>query len=633
MGETTPMLEASADQYLRSYFNQAAEDDREKLQKRLKLILSGVARQLPTRMGVVKVDVFGSFKNGMTSGASDIDMVALTEREKDNLLKATDILQAFQNVMKDRNLIGESGIFANVTTIYQAQVPLLKFTDRESNCEVDFCVNNRLGVENSKLLLTYGRYDERVSKLGRLVKDWAKAQGLVGTADGHLNSYAYMLMTIFFLQQLEDPVVPNLQSREGRPDQQTSEDEWSLIDTKYGMPKKFDAYFCNDFSKLPEDQQASRNTMTLVELLRGFFRFYSDGDFLSTYAVSMRRGKAEPKSDFACWDRSSSWVIEDPFDDGHNLARGCTESGIKRILSQMKSALETLADDQAQFKDIFKPSIPEEFLLKCRRGVNMVSPDPFFDVFEDVQTVHFPREVAKEAQVFLQFNNATARRKAHAKNEKFIIPDVTPQLFVTSAHSRREARQMFDYQEYPRPQVTGALTQNAPWCDPMSFGPTGELHPPVHSEEARWPSLGPPPGLHPQSAKSSSKFGVGGKGHMDFVPKTEPFDVQGRGSNADASKLPQKKTGESTKTPVKSTAAKAKSGVLLFPGPVRTGVGIADRTPQTWQEICEDSIVACWGNDVNNSYHAKTRFEVVKPISQCSFSATTLDGFELLRKW
>mmetsp|Transcript_8985 Transcript_8985/g.13068 ORF Transcript_8985/g.13068 Transcript_8985/m.13068 type:complete len:135 (-) Transcript_8985:80-484(-) len=133
MGETTPMLEASADQYLRSYFNQAAEDDREKLQKRLKLILSGVARQLPTRMGVVKVDVFGSFKNGMTSGASDIDMVALTEREKDNLLKATDILQAFQNVMKDRNLIGESGIFANVTTIYQVCLPCVRPMSSDPN--------------------------------------------------------------------------------------------------------------------------------------------------------------------------------------------------------------------------------------------------------------------------------------------------------------------------------------------------------------------------------------------------------------------------------------------------------------------------------------------------------------------
>ena len=72
------------------------------------------------------------------------------------------------------------------------KVPILKFTDAESDVEVDFGINNRLGVRNSLLLQQYCAIDERVQDIGRLVKAWAKKKDLVGTADGFLNSYAYM---------------------------------------------------------------------------------------------------------------------------------------------------------------------------------------------------------------------------------------------------------------------------------------------------------------------------------------------------------------------------------------------------------------------------------------------------------
>ena len=46
---------------------------------------------------------------------------------------------------------GEIGV---VTVPREASVPLLKLTDRDSEMEVDFCVNNQLGVRNSLLLNT-----------------------------------------------------------------------------------------------------------------------------------------------------------------------------------------------------------------------------------------------------------------------------------------------------------------------------------------------------------------------------------------------------------------------------------------------------------------------------------------------
>lgn len=60
--------------------------------------------------------------------------------------------------------------FTNITRVFKATTPLLRFTDQESGLEVDFCVNNRLGVRNTKLLAAYCQLDERVRMLGVLVK-------------------------------------------------------------------------------------------------------------------------------------------------------------------------------------------------------------------------------------------------------------------------------------------------------------------------------------------------------------------------------------------------------------------------------------------------------------------------------
>merc|ERR1719284_442957 len=110
--------------------------------------------------------------------------------------------------------------------------------------EIDFCINNELGVRNSKLLYAYCCYDERVLKLGRLVKDWAKRHELVGTADGCLNSYAYMLLVIFFLQSLQPPVVPNLQGMEfeSKP----------VSDRKWGDTDVWETGFFENVSSLPK---------------------------------------------------------------------------------------------------------------------------------------------------------------------------------------------------------------------------------------------------------------------------------------------------------------------------------------------------------------------------------------------
>jgi len=130
---------------------------RERSATRIRLILNGLSRELSLKGDV---HMFGSFSNGFKTGTSDLDVVFIGNMESDS---AHSVLGQFGSRLADLG-------FENVTKIFQANVPLLKLSDRKSDMEVDFCINNELGVRNSMLLKTYCQCDDRVLQLGRLVK-------------------------------------------------------------------------------------------------------------------------------------------------------------------------------------------------------------------------------------------------------------------------------------------------------------------------------------------------------------------------------------------------------------------------------------------------------------------------------
>ena len=53
--------------------------------------------------------------------------------------------------------------------------------------------------------------DSRVKLLGYVVKEFAKKCDIGDASRGSLSSYAYILMLIYYLQQVKPPVVPVLQ--------------------------------------------------------------------------------------------------------------------------------------------------------------------------------------------------------------------------------------------------------------------------------------------------------------------------------------------------------------------------------------------------------------------------------------
>jgi len=61
-----------------------------------------------------------------------------------------------------------------LTFVPAIRVPILKFVEKETGFEVDFNVNNVLGVYNSELIFTYCQIDQRFHIMAMFLKYWSK---------------------------------------------------------------------------------------------------------------------------------------------------------------------------------------------------------------------------------------------------------------------------------------------------------------------------------------------------------------------------------------------------------------------------------------------------------------------------
>ena len=98
-----------------------------------------------------------------------------------------------------------------VTDRRTARIPIVMFTDPDTNIRCDVCIDNQLATRNTLLLRVYALADERFRKLGYTIKNWSKKRGINSPSDGTLSSYAYLLLALHSLQRVSPPVMPYLQ--------------------------------------------------------------------------------------------------------------------------------------------------------------------------------------------------------------------------------------------------------------------------------------------------------------------------------------------------------------------------------------------------------------------------------------
>lgn len=226
-----------------------------------------------------------------------------------------------------------------------SRIPLVLFTHPTSGLECDLSLSNPLAINNTDLLLTYSRIDDRVRPLAFLIKQWSKARGINNPGEGTLSSYAFLLCLIHFLQTRPLPVLPYLQSLppnwRGENNFESSLNAEMLSSTVDLQLCSSDYIACNTYFLKPNEQQfellrsgSRRNTQTVGELLVDFFEYFAhkfdfrkdivsirnqQNNFTPATPESLTRFAKLVKAEEDCWQLHDRWSIEDPFETFYNV--------------------------------------------------------------------------------------------------------------------------------------------------------------------------------------------------------------------------------------------------------------------------------------------------------------------------
>ncbi|KAF9516649.1 hypothetical protein BS47DRAFT_1483802 [Hydnum rufescens UP504] len=285
---------------------------------------------------------FGSTANGFSLRNSDMDLCCLID-SKGPPLQASDLVTMLGDLLERETKF-------HVKTLPFARIPIVKLSLDPSpglpfgiSCDIGF--ENRLALENTRLLLSYASVDPtRVRTIVLFLKVWTKRRKINSPYRGTLSSYGYVLLVIYFLVHVKNPpVLPNLQQMPPlRP--------ISHEDTHIG---EHNIWFFDDTELLRRKWQ-SANTETVAELLIDFFKYYSRDFSYNTGVASIRSGllKKESKgwateNDGGRYSDSSRdrnrLCIEDPFETNYNVSRTVTKDGLYTIRGEFMRASRILA--------------------------------------------------------------------------------------------------------------------------------------------------------------------------------------------------------------------------------------------------------------------------------------------------
>ncbi|XP_074652544.1 speckle targeted PIP5K1A-regulated poly(A) polymerase-like [Tubulanus polymorphus] len=205
----------------------------------------------------------------------------------------------------------------DVLTIPSVRCPIVRFVHQPTSQRIDLSFKSRLAVKNSQLIKLYCVLDARFKQLAFAIRYWARRQNLLGNmnAGWKLTNYALTLMLVFYLQDAQ--VLPTVKFL-----RDYAEDDDIL---------EIDGWDCS-FTSNVDNILPSGNTMSLEELLIGFFKFYSEFDF-HNFLICPRDGLMIPVSKIPHQLPSRAAQnfkvgpinIQDPFALDHNTAQNVND--------------------------------------------------------------------------------------------------------------------------------------------------------------------------------------------------------------------------------------------------------------------------------------------------------------------
>ncbi|CED82695.1 cid1 [Phaffia rhodozyma] len=288
---------------------------------------------------------FGSTANGFSLRNSDMDLCVLLDRSSDEA-KSAPPASDLVNIIG--HLLEQETNFA-VKALPKAYVPIIKLTLSPSPglpfgiaCDIGF--ENRLALENTRLLLTYATIDPaRVRTMVLFIKVWSKRRRINSPYRGTLSSYGFTLLVLFFLIHVQNPpVLPNLQQIP--PLVPKTKEELEL--------DGHNIWFFDD-TELLRKEWSSANFQSVGELLIDFFKFYCQNFAFNTDVVSIRAGLLTKESKMWTTDSDvgslnemsrdrNRLCIEDPFETSYNVARTVTKDGLYTIRGEFMRASRIL---------------------------------------------------------------------------------------------------------------------------------------------------------------------------------------------------------------------------------------------------------------------------------------------------
>ena len=269
--------------------------------------------------------LFGSSVNKFGSDDSDVDLCLVLPPEDAADLDKNRLLRSMAKAFRSKKYALR---YTNVSQI-PAKVPIIRFdyllATRTYTCDIS--LSNLLALNNSRLLLTYASFDQRVQDLGLLVKHFGKVNELADASQGGLSSYAYILLTIHFLQRTDPPIIPVLQQIRppGCEESSVKVDAW-------------ECYFCEDIQTVKQLWKHRQNTQTLADLWMEFLCYCVSKFDWEKQVVTLRQLEPISKLDKMWTNRKIG--IEDPFNLDHNLG---TVLSFKNAVRLKKCLIESRA--------------------------------------------------------------------------------------------------------------------------------------------------------------------------------------------------------------------------------------------------------------------------------------------------
>lgn len=279
-----------------------------------------------------EVKAFGSAANGFLSRGADLDVTCYKGDIQDQ-----DSQMALQELrFRFGPLLGQQPQFQVIQEVWSARVPIIKLRYMDI-IDVDLSCHNPQALQNTHLLQAYSTLSPRIRKLVLCVKCWAKAENVCGAPLGHLSSYAFAIMVIYFLQ----------------------------VEGTLNLPCLPVSSFSSQGSTFRADSSTWICQRPLVQLLTLFFHFYANKFAWGSEVVSIRTGRrmnaADPEYANLPGRQVHRLHVEDPF-ISRNLNCVLSPENEEFLKSCLLDAYVTI--QQSEVPKAFLQASPQEWLRR-----------------------------------------------------------------------------------------------------------------------------------------------------------------------------------------------------------------------------------------------------------------------------